>query len=397
MTAYDVVASLYYVRTYPEQRAVHGSAESWGVIDRYTLWIDTGVPTAVFFPDIAHHGNFIFPSSLIDAGHDFMSQPIGSGPFVFEEWRTGDFIQFRANENYFDAERFPNIAYVNWRFIPEGASRTIALETDEVDYIVEVALPDVSRLEANPDITVASRPGAMFNYFLMNNEIAPFDNIHVRHAIDMALDREAMLLVSLDGRGVAITQTMPSIFPGQTAEGTRAFDPEGAIALLAEQGFASGDISFEILVSDEVTRRRAEVAQSNLADVGIITTISQMDHAAFIPVVSAGDYEAAFASLTQSDLSVFMRNMLTSEMIGVRNLSRVNNPELDEIIMRAVTTVDETTRVALLEEAGRMANEYAPYLGTNMNILFRAMNSNLIAPEFAANGFRFFNMMYWVE
>ena len=397
LTAYDVSASWYYVRNYPNQRTVHVGIESWEVIDRYTIRLDTGTPHAVLFNDLAHQGNMLMPASLIEAGHDFHANPVGSGPFRFEEWRPGEFISFTVFENYFDQERFPRLGYVHWRFVPEGSSRTIALETGELDFLVDVATPDVPRLEANPDINVMQRPGATFSYFMLNNDRHPFNNIHVRHAIDMALDRDAMILASLDGFGIPIRTSMPTMFPGASEEGTRNFDPEGARALLAEHNLDPETLGFEVLAFDEVQRRRAEVVQANLADIGIPITISMIDHAAWGDVTVAGDFDASFANLTANALPVFMRNMFTIEMIGVRNSSRVYNHELDEIIMQAVVTMDESARVALLEEASRIANEHAGLLGTNMNIVIRAFNSNLVVPELAANGFMFKNMMYWAE
>ena len=397
MTAYDVTASLEYVRRYPDQRIFHGSAQNWEVVDRYTVRIDTGEPNALLLNDLSHQANFIFPVSLIEAGHDFTVDPVGSGPFVFDEWTRGDFLHFTAFEDYFDDSRSANVEYIHWRIIPEGASRTIALETGEVDYIVDVAFPDIARMEANPDITVKQRPGAMFQYFILNNARAPFDNVYVRRAIDMALDREAMVIASLEGFGIPIWSTMPPIFPGSSDEGTRSFDPDTAQALLLEQGITPGTLEFEMLVFDEQQRRRAEVAQSNLADIGITTTINMMDFATWATHTLDDTYYSTFANFTQTSLLAFMRATMSIGTINAQNRARIYNPELDGLIFEALATVDEPARIALLQEASRMANEYAGHIGTNMNLLIRAFNSSLIVPELAANGSMHLNMIHWVD
>jgi len=398
MTAYDVAASLEYVRTYPEQRGNQMAAQSWEVVDEHTIIIDTGEPNAVLFAELAHQGNFIFPRSLIESGHDFTVKPIGSGPFVFDEWKQGDFLNFVAFENYFDEERFPRIGSVHWRIIPEGASRTIALETGEINYVVDVALPDVPWLRENPNITVKEVPGATYQHIVMNSNRAPLDNIYVRRAVDMALDREAMLIAGLDGFGVAIWAAMPPIFPGSSETGTRNFDPEGALALLAEHNLDPAALGFEILAFDEQQRRRAEVAQSNLSDIGIPTTITMMDFATWLTFTlddSAWDF--SFANQTASNLPIFMRSMFHSSMLETGNRARHSIPELDALIDQAFITIDDAQRFAVLEEASIIANEFAAQVGTNMNILFRAFDANLIVPELAANGFMFTNMMYWNE
>ena len=396
MTAYDVLASLEYVRTYPYGVSVHGSAASWDFVDRYTFTIDTGTPNAMLFFDLAHHGNFLMPRSLIEAGHDFTVDPVGSGPFMFEEWRLGDSLTFRIFEEYFDRKRAPILEYVTWRIIPEGASRTIALETGEVDFVVDVAFPDIPRLRANPDITVFERPGVTFSFFALNHDDPRF-NVYVRRAVDMALDREAMVMASLDGFGIPTAVTTP-MFPGATTEGTRSFDPEGARALLAEHGIDPATLSFDMLIFEEPQRRRAEVAQSNLADIGITTTITMMDFSTWLTVAGTPDFESAFGNFTgQGNMLNFMRSVMHIDAIDSQNRSRTYNRELTDLIDRAIATIDADERVAILEQASRVANEYVVYIPTNVNILFRAFNSSLIVPEIAANGAMPLNMAFWAE
>lgn len=398
MTAYDIAAAFEYVRTYPEQRANQQSVQSWEVVDTYTIRIDSGEPNAMLFSELAGHGNFIFPRSLIEAGYDFSVNPVGTGPFVFEEWRAGDFMHFNAFDNYFDQGRLPSVGYVHWRIIPEGTSRTIALEMGEVDYVIDVALPDVARLKENPDITVMERPGVMFQNFQMNAVLAPTDNIHVRRAVDMALDREAMMMVALDGYGIVISQATPPIFAGSSTVGTRSFDPDGARALLAEHGIDPATIGFEILAFDEQHRRRAEVAQSNLMDIGIPTTITMIEFATWL--THTFDYTAwnfTFANQSATSLPAFLRGMSHSQLRGTANRANHIIPELDALIDQAFATIDDDARVAIMEQASIILNEYAALNGINMALLFRAFDANLVVPELAANGFMFKNMIYWNE
>jgi len=398
MTAYDIAASLEYVRRYPYQRGNQAAVSSWEVYDEFTILIDTGVADVTFFNQLAHQGNFIFPKSLIESGHDFATDPVGTGPFRFEEWRAGDFVRFSAFENYFDEARFPRVEYVIWRFIPEGSSRTIALETGEADYIIDVALPDLNRLRDNPNVTVMEREGATYSYIVLNPTRAPFDNIHVRHAIDMVMDREAMLIASLDGVGVSLSAAVPTFFPGASTAGTREHDPEGARALLAEHGIDPATLGFEMIATDEVTRRRAEVVQANVAEIGITATITMMDAAAMgDTTLDESAWNAAFRGQTATNLPIFTRSMFHSMMLETGNRGRHNMPELDALIDEAFVTFDEAARLAILEEISYIANQNATQLGTNMNIAMRAFNANLIVPELAANGFMYMNMIYWAE
>lgn len=396
LTAHDFVASFAYTRTYPFAVTVHGSIAEAIAIDDFTLHIDTGEPNAMLFFDLAHHGNWVMPRSLIEVGHDFNVNPIGTGPFVFENWDAGNEITFTRNDNYFDADRFPIVPSLTWRLIPEGSSRTIALETGEIDLIVEVPLPDIPRMQADPAITVFERAGLTYHSMGMNNEAHPFDNRYVRLAVDLALDKEAMVIASLDGFGIPMWQNVPPL-PGESAVNGGRFDPDAARALLAEHNLDPATLGFEMLVSTEEQRRRAEVAQANLADIGIATTISMMDFATQLSVTQAGDHQASFGAFTSANLMGFLRGTMHSDSIGAQNSSRINSPELDALIDRAIATIDEAERIAVLQEASALANYIRGVAPNSMNILFRAHNANLRVPEIGANGFMFLNVAYWTE
>ena len=396
MTAYDVAASLEYMRTTPDARSAQLSIESWEVLDELTIRIDTGEPNAMLFIDLAHTGNFIVPMSLIESGHDFSTHPVGSGPFVFEEWRLGDSLLFTAFDNYFDAPRAAKVEYLSWRIIPEGASRTIALEAGEVDYIVEVAFSDIPRLDADPNITVLQRPGTGHFSIILNTEVAPFDNMNVRRAIDMAINRDALVIAGFEGLALPTNVSVPAVFEGASTDNTRAFDPEAAMALLAEEGFAPGDISFEMIVDNEERRRMAEVAQSNLADVGIETHITMNDMTASLQRQADGNFEAAFGGFTASNLLGFMRAMLTTEPER-SNRSNIDHPDVNELIFTALTTIDLSAQQALLHEASSIVNYYSFLVPTHQNLIIRAFNSNLVSPEVSATGAMNLNMIFWAE
>ena len=395
MTAYDVVASMFYVRTYPYARTWHGSVVDAWVVDRYTFVLDTGEPNALLLFELAHQANYIMPQSLIEAGHDFALDPVGSGSFVFYDWSLGDSLTFTRFDHYFDADRTANIEYVQWRIIPEGASRTIALETGEVDYIVEVAFPDIPRLRDNSNITVFERPGLTYIYLLLNNEVPQFENIYVRHAIDMAIDKNAVVAAAVDGFGMPIWQSTPPAFAGSSTVGTRNFDPDAAKALLARAGVDPAELTFDMLVYSEEHRRRAEVVQSNLADLGITTTITMIDFAAWLS--TAGTTDAAFGAFTANNLLTFMRSTMHVDSIPAPNRSRITNMELSGLIEQAIATVDSGARVAVLEEATRVSNEHSGFIPLHMNMLIRAFDADLVAPEIAAGGAMHLNMVYWAR
>ena len=395
MTAYDVEASFHYLRQYPYARHSHASALAIEVIDRYTFTLYTGTPNAVLFFDLIAHGNAVLPKSLIESGHDFTVQPIGAGPFVFEEWRLGDSLHFRAFEHYWNPERAPKIQEVIWRVIPEPALRTIALETGEVDYVMEVAFSDVARLEENPNISVFMRPGTTFNMLLLNHNRPQFENIYARKAINMAIDQQALVDAAFNGLAVATRAQLPTVFAGTSYEGIVEFDPEGARALLAEHDIDPSSLGFEMIASTEERRRMGEVVQAQLADLGIPTTITMMDHASSLVRLNNDDYEAGFGQWGASFLISTLRGVLYGGADGSSNRSNVNHPEINELIQKGIQTIDTDARNAIFEQVSVLANEYFVNVPTHQAMVVNAFNSRLRVPEINAMGIFYVNMIYW--
>ena len=397
LTAEDVAASFEYMRNFPEGAAQRTAAQRVEAVDRYTFTIYTGTPNALLFTELAHQANFILPKSFIDAGNDFNQNPIGSGPFVFDDWQFGNSLTFNRFDDYFDAGRTAMVEYIHWRVIPEGASRTIALEIGEVDFVSHVAHPDIPRLQDSPDITVTAIPGTRMFYMLFNHTLPQFQNVYFRRAIDMAIDRDAIVQGAFDGFGVPNVQQFPPDFRGSSAVGIRGYNPEGAVALLAEHGIDPASAGFEMIAIGEQQRRRAEIIQANLAEIGIPTTVSQIDLAGWFDLTNAGMHEAALSTFTTNDLLTFLRSTVHTAAIGAMNWSHYSNPELDQLIDQAIMTIDVDARHALLYDISTRVNEEVIWIPTFMDLTIRAHNANLIQPELAGNGFNFLNMVYWVE
>ena len=395
MTAYDVAASLEYLRSYPYAMAFQGSVYSWEVIDERTIQINTGEPNALLFVDLTNHGNFVLPASLIEAGHDFTVLPIGTGPYRFEEWRSGDFLRFSAFENYFDTARAPQIQDVTWRIIPEGASRTIALEAGEIHYIVEVPAPDFARLYAHPDVNVHLGMSTQHNHLLLNNELPKFADINVRRAIDMAIDKEAVVIVGMDGLAEPIWTQAPINFAGVSSENQNSFDPEGARALLAEHNIDPATLSFELIASNDARRRMGEVIQANMADIGIEVSIVATDFATFFQRTTDGEYDTAIANFTSASLLTYMFAMLHRDNIGGLNRNRIDHQELSDLIDQAMGTVDEAARNAVTMEATAIANYHTGMIPLFQALIARAFSADLNVPETGGAGELHINMMSW--
>ena len=385
MTAEDVKASLELCQNSPEVAQYGQSIKSVEVIDDLTVKITTNGPQSGLLNDLCHHGNCILPKELIESGHDFNKEPIGSGPYKLVAWNKGESIEFEAFDEYFGEPA--KIKHVIWKIIPEGSSRTMALEAGEVDLIIEVETTDVSRMQDNAAITVFNEAGTSHNFMMINNEIAPFNNVDFRHALNAAIDKEAIVQVALNGAGSPCYSMLPDCFPGATAEGCESYDPEAAKAYLEASGLSAAECGFSIICSDDTKLRAGQVIQSSLKEnLGIDVTLESMDLATYLDVTSTGDYQAAIGGYTSSTMLGYCQGVYHSSAINASNKTRTNNPEIDALIEEMQSTLDPEENVKVVEKMCLAVNEECPQVPLYMRNNTRAYNANITGFNCSAGG-----------
>ena len=133
----------------------------------------------------------------------------------------------------------PKIKNMTWKIIPEGSSRTIALEAGEVDFVVEVEAMDGDRLKENSDLTVIEYNSTNVTWLMLNNEKPGLDNEAVRHAINTAIDKESVVTVAYNGMATPALSQMPMNFEGATEENADTYDVEKAKEWLDKSGAVS--------------------------------------------------------------------------------------------------------------------------------------------------------------
>lgn len=375
MTAEDVAASIMWEKGFSQISLYNDCIASVEAIDGLTVKITTTEPSAVLLSYLGHHGNSIVPKALIDSGNDFGKNPIGSGPYVFKDWTLGDSLTFEAFADYFEGA--PAIKTMTWKTIPEGSSRTIALEAGEVDYVVEVEAMDTQRLKDNADLAVYEFDSTEVNWLMLNNDRPNLDNADVRHAINSAIDKQSVIEVALNGMGTpAISQT-PGNLAGGNAEGGDAYDVEKAKEYLTKSGVNPADIKFSIICSNDTKKRAAEVIQANLLEVGINCEIESMDLATYLTATADGDYTAAIGGYTAGTMVSYMVGVMHSKSIGASNKSRLSSPEVDALIDKAAATIDDAERETILKECSKLLNELCPQAPLYQGKVARAGNANL--------------------
>jgi len=393
MTADDVVASINWAKSFPASASYTANIKSVETVDKYQVKIVTEGAYAGLLADLAYHFNFIVPKSLIESKNDFNANPIGTGPYVFKEWKYGDSLKFAANADYFDADRKASIPNLIFKVIPEGTSRTIALEAGEIDFIYELSTADVPRIKDNKKFEV-KEVSSVENFFLaLNTDVAPFNDANVRQAINYGINRDDIIAAALNGYAKPNYTQIASGYWGSTEEGAAEFNLEKAKEYLDKWGGNPSDIVVPIICSNETKVAAATVMQSSLAKIGIKVEIVMMDTATYFSSWTSGNWTALISSWSPSNSLTYVQRYHSSRAKSYPGA--IKNDEIDALVKKAESTIDENARLKLIEEIVVKINELSPQPSLYQPSMFRAYDANLGGVEPSATGYVGFNDMYW--
>ncbi|MEZ5923118.1 MAG: ABC transporter substrate-binding protein [Hyphomicrobiaceae bacterium] len=256
--------------------------------DDGTVVITLTRPDATFLHVMAINFAYVVPKEAVEAaGADWGKQPVGTGAFKFVEWVPGQRIVLERNTDYYK----PGTPYLDKLTFEFGLDPTVAvlkLKNGEID-IVGDGIPPAQFAEAmadpaNKDL-IAVGDQLHTGYVTMNVTMAPFDNVKVRQAVNMAINKDRIVKI-INNRAVPATQALPPAMPGYNADNKGyAYDPEGAKALLTEAGMADGFSTEIFAMNVDPNPRIAQAIQQDLAAVGIKAEIKALAQA---EVISAG-------------------------------------------------------------------------------------------------------------
>jgi ABC-type transport system substrate-binding protein len=274
--------------------AMDGSATGLSgvtVIDPLTVQIQLSRPDATFLHVMALNFSSVVPKEAVEAaGDDFGKLPVGTGAYSLAEWTIGQRLVFAKNPNYW-REGIPYLDTVTFEVGQEPVVALLRLQNGEVDLPGD-GIPPAKFTEVMADPAQAAEvvEGGQLQtgYITLNVTIPPFDNVAVRQAVNMAINKDRIVQI-INGRAVPANQPLPPSMPGYT-EGYAgyAFDPEAAKAMLAEAGFADGFETDLYVMNTDPNPRIAQAIQQDLAAIGITANIQSLAQANVIEAGGAG-------------------------------------------------------------------------------------------------------------
>ena len=249
------------------------------VIDDHTVEFTLTQPDATFLNDLALNFASIVPKEAVEAaGGDFGKKPIGSGAFTLKEWTVGQRLVFEKNPDYFVKGR-PRIDGYTVEIGQEPLVALLRLQKGEID-IAGDGIPPAKYLEMKNskdfEGMIVDRQQLETSYVTLNTQVKPFDNVKVRQAVNMAINKDRIVRI-INGRAVPANQVLPPMMPGYDKDYKGyPYDVEKAKALLADAGLKDG-FSTELYTSNTDPQPRiAQAIQQDLAAIGIKAEIKSL-------------------------------------------------------------------------------------------------------------------------
>lgn len=396
VTAHDVKAVFDFVldenNASTEWGDLYPIIESVEATDDFTFTVRTKQPSAILLNEIS--GVLIFPIKAIEEDFDLTQQPVGTGAFIFSEYRVDDSVTLTPNPDY---RVTPNVDKVVIEIVPDKAVAAIALQNGEVDIVPQILTTDLEAVAADEDLKLIPNSVGWYRYigFNCSNEI--FQDLKVRQAISMAIDFEsitetlfgndfgAQLAVDAYGGGV------PPEFEGSDIEAWKAvyeYNPDKAQTLLEEAGWTKGSdgiyekdgqkLSFAIKcpTNDQNRVKLGEMAATYLKTIGVDASAQPTEWATMTADIAAGNTEMFVmgGGSVVGGMNMLFHSVNTQ---GTSHNVFYTDETLDTMLEEAYATIDDDARIALLKEAAMRALENKVHAGGYFEYVQIGMNKRV--------------------
>lgn len=342
-------------------------------------------PYTPFLSELAGFSNGIFPADFGGATEEeFFQNPVGTGPFVVDEWDpTGD-ISFVKNKHYWQDGK-PYLDGLVYKFIADDAQLRQQLAAGQIDAIDTVPAANAAEVDSSGDTSLVTAESWATEQVFFNTQREEFADEHARRAIAHAIDREGITTAtSFDTAEVANALLPPTITYSANDEGyALEYDMDAAKKELAESGYPDGFSTTLLIPSGNAQRAQiAQVVQESLAEIGITVEIEQLDIAVFRERFFAYDFDFMLNS-GQSDApdpNGFITFQADPEGFSKSYWTHFTDDRVTELMHEGRTTPSGAEREAIYFEIQKILAEKVPYIP-----LF--FPSNLKATTADVNGF----------
>ncbi|MCP5073698.1 MAG: ABC transporter substrate-binding protein [Rhodobacteraceae bacterium] len=310
---------------------------------------------------------------------ELMNQaPIGTGPFSFVAYQKDAVVRYAANPDYWKgASPLDNLVFA---ITPDASVRYQKLKAGECHVVPYPNPADIAAMKADSDVVMQEQEGLNVGYLAYNTQVAPFDNPKVRKALNMAIDKQAIIDVVFQGSGqIAKNPIPPTIWSYNEAIVDDGYDPEAAKAALAAEGVT--DLSMKIWAMpvqrpyNPNARRMAELMQEDMAKIGVTVEIVSYEWGEYLDRSKALDRDGAVLlgwTGDNGDPDNFLAVLLGCDGVTKSNRAQWCHEPFNDIIMEAKKVSDPDERTALYEKAQVIFKEQAPWATIAHSVVYMA-------------------------
>ena len=359
-------------------------------VDDYTVRFNLNYPEAPFIANLGMDFASIMSAehaqAMMDAGTpDLIDlEPVGTGPFQLVDYQIDAIIRYRAHEDYW---RGPSeIDTLIFAITPDPSVRYAKLRAGECHVMPYPNPADIAEMQADPEINVMEQEGLNVGYLAFNVEREPFDNVLVRQALNMAVNKEAIIDAIFQGAGRAATNPIPpTIWSYNEEVEDYPYDPEAARELLAEAGFPDG-FSTNIWAMpvqrpyNPNARRMAEIIQADWAAIGVEAEIVTYEWGEYLARSKEGEHDTVLLGWTgdNGDPDNFLYVLLGCDAADDgTNRARWCHAPFNDLLVEAKRTVDVEARTDLYEQAQIVFKEEAPWVTIAHSVVFMPMRNEV--------------------
>ena len=373
-TPFDAKAVKYFVdRVLGDEKPFKASlytpfVQGAQVVDDHTVRVTLKQPFAAFLFRLAHSaGGIVSPAAHQKWGKDLTLHPVGTGPFKFVEWVKSDRVVLERNDAYWGGR--PLLDRVVVKTVREDSARVLMLEAGDADLILNIPPEDITRLRKDSRFAIDSIATARALYVVINVKKKPFDDVRVRQALNLAVNREAIVKSLFQGNAEAVPGIVAPLQNGFAKLPGYAFDPKKAKELLGQAGVPALKVKLWSPKGRYVKDfELAQAVQQDLAAVGVDAALTTMEWGAYLSATKTGaeqtDRELFLLGWSPStgEAQWGMYPLLQSSQLAPKGDNRgfFVSKAFDDAIDKATTATSEQTRLGALREAQQIVIKDAP-------------------------------------
>ncbi len=344
-------------------------------VDEYTVKVTLNNPEAPFLANLAMQFAGVqskeYAIAMLKAGtpEKIDQDPIGTGPFQLVQYQKDAIIRFKAFSQYWAGKA--KIDDLIFSITPDASVRWAKLQKGECHVMPYPNPADLDTMRKDANVVVQEQPGLNIGYLAYNTTKKPFDDVRVRKAINMAIDKKAIVSAVYLSTGVAATNPIP---PGQWSYNKAikddAFNPAEAKKLLAAAGFPNGFTTdlWAMPVQrpyNPNAKRIAELMQADLAKIGVKAEIKSFEWGEYRKRMQNGEHQMGMLGWTgdNGDPDNFLNTLLgcASAKSNGSNVAKFCYKPFDDLVLKAKQVTNPAERTKLYEKAQVIFKEQAPW------------------------------------